>query len=71
MKIVMLGAGALGSTIGGTLAIGGNDVHFVDMWQEHVDLINKDGLHKKTGMSGWTQEQLPIRSVRRIWSLSL
>lgn len=45
MKIVMLGAGALGSTIGGTLAIGGNDVHFVDMWQEHVDLINKDGLH--------------------------
>ncbi len=24
MKIVMLGAGALGSTIGGTLAIGGN-----------------------------------------------
>ena len=31
MKIVMLGAGALGSTIGGTLAMGGNDVHFVDM----------------------------------------
>ena len=25
MKIVMLGAGALGSTIGGTLAMGGND----------------------------------------------
>ena len=32
MKIVMLGAGALGSTIGGTLAMGGNDGHFVDMW---------------------------------------
>ena len=53
MKIVMLGAGALGSTIGGTLAIGGNDVHFVDMWQEHVDLINKDGLHMTNEKEDW------------------
>lgn len=53
MKIVMLGAGALGSTIGGTLAMGGNDVHFVDMWQEHVDLINKDGLHMTNEKEGW------------------
>lgn len=53
MKIVMLGAGALGSTIGGTLAMGGNDVHFVDMWQEHVDLINKDGLHKTNEKEDW------------------
>jgi len=49
----MLGAGALGSTIGGTLAIGGNDVHFVDMWQEHVDLINKDGLHMTNEKEDW------------------
>ena len=53
MKIVMLGAGAVGSTIGGTLAIGGNDVHFVDMWQEHVDLINKDGLHMTNEKEDW------------------
>lgn len=53
MKIVMLGAGALGSTIGGTLAMGGNDVHFVDMWQEHVDLINKDGLHMTNEKENW------------------
>ena len=53
MKIVMLGAGALGSTIGGTLAIGGNDVHFVDMWQEHVDLNNKDGLHMTNEKEDW------------------
>ena len=53
MKIVMLGAGALGSTIGGSLAIGGNDVHFVDMWQEHVDLINKDGLHMTKEKEDW------------------
>ena len=53
MKIVMLGAGALGSTIGGTLAMGGNDVHFVDMCQEHVDLINKDGLHMTNEKEDW------------------
>lgn len=53
MKIVMLGAGALGSTIGGTLAMGGNDVHFVDMWQEHVDLNNKDGLHMTNEKEDW------------------
>ena len=53
MKIVMLGAGALGSTIGGTLAMGGNDVHFVDMWQKHVDLINKDGLHMTNEKEDW------------------
>ena len=53
MKIVMVGAGALGSTIGGTLAMGGNDVHFVDMWQEHVDLINKDGLHMTNEKEDW------------------
>ena len=52
-KLVMLGAGALGSTIGGTLAMGGNDVHFVDMWQEHVDLINKDGLHMTNEKEDW------------------
>ena len=53
MKIVMLGAGAMGRTIGGTLAMGGNDVHFVDMWQEHVDLINKDGLHMTNEKEDW------------------
>lgn len=53
MKIVMLGAGALGSTIGGTLAMGGNDVYFVDMWQEHVDIINKNGLHMTNEKEDW------------------
>lgn len=43
MKIVMLGAGALGSTIGGTLAKT-NEVIFVDQWKDHVDLINHQGL---------------------------
>jgi 2-dehydropantoate 2-reductase len=44
MKICVLGAGALGSAIGGSLAEGGADVILVDAWQAHVDAMNRDGL---------------------------
>lgn len=53
MKIVMLGAGALGSTIGGTLAMAGNSVVFVDTWKEHVDCICKNGLHMTDEKTDW------------------
>lgn len=53
MKIVMLGAGALGSTIGGTLAMAKNEVYFVDMWKEHVDKINAQGLHMTDETNDW------------------
>lgn len=49
MKICMLGAGALGSTIGGTLAAGGSDVTLVDVYQAHVDAINANGLRMRIG----------------------
>ena len=44
MKICFIGAGALGSTIGGTLAKGGVDVWLIDPFQAHVDAINAHGL---------------------------
>lgn len=44
MKICLLGAGSLGSTIGGTLSAGGSDVWLVDQWQDHVDVMKRDGL---------------------------
>jgi 2-dehydropantoate 2-reductase len=40
----MLGAGALGCSIGGVLARGGSEVIFVDRYQAHVDAINASGL---------------------------
>ena len=49
MKIGMLGAGALGCTIGGVLARGGSDVIFVDRYQAHVDAINANGLKMRVG----------------------
>jgi 2-dehydropantoate 2-reductase len=44
LKICFIGAGALGSTIGGTLAKGGADVWLIDPFQAHVDAINAFGL---------------------------
>ena len=44
MKICFLGAGALGSAIGGGLAEAGADVCLVDAWKEHVDAIERRGL---------------------------
>ena len=44
MKIVIIGAGAMGSVYGGLLAEAGNEVYFIDVFKEHVDTINNIGL---------------------------
>jgi 2-dehydropantoate 2-reductase len=44
MRVVILGAGGVGAYLGGLLARAGNEVIFVDRWQEHVEIINRDGL---------------------------
>jgi 2-dehydropantoate 2-reductase len=49
MKACFVGAGALGSALGGTLAAGGLDVQLVDSWQEHVAAINGAGLLLREG----------------------
>jgi len=43
-KFGVLGAGAMGSFFGGLLAERGLDVVLIDVWQEHVDNINAEGL---------------------------
>lgn len=44
LRICMLGAGALGGTLGGVLSEGGHEVWLVDAWQAHVDAMNAHGL---------------------------
>jgi 2-dehydropantoate 2-reductase len=44
MKIAVLGAGAMGSVMGGVLAKAGNHVTLIDVWKAAVDAINTDGL---------------------------
>lgn len=44
MKIAVVGAGAMGSLFGGLLTEAGNEVWLNDIWVEHVDAINKNGI---------------------------
>lgn len=44
MKVGIIGSGAMGSLYGGILAENGNEVHFIDVFEEHVNKINEKGL---------------------------
>jgi len=44
MKIAVIGAGAMGSLFGAMLAEAGNEVWLYDVWQEHVQAVNRAGL---------------------------
>ncbi len=48
MKITILGAGAMGCLYGGMLAEAGNEVWFLDVWKEHINLIREKGLYIKS-----------------------
>ncbi len=51
LKVAVLGAGAMGCLFGGLLAEKGLNVVLIDIWKEHVDMINKKGL-KMDGHGG-------------------
>lgn len=63
MKIAVIGAGAMGSVIGGRLAAAGHDVTLVDVAQPIVDAITAHGLrvHRKNG----DVERIAIRATTR------
>ncbi|MCP4011140.1 MAG: 2-dehydropantoate 2-reductase, partial [Proteobacteria bacterium] len=44
MKIAVFGIGAMGSVYAGLMAESGHEVWGVDVWQEHVEAINNNGL---------------------------
>ncbi len=44
MKVAVVGAGAMGSLFGALLAEAGNEVWLNDVWPEHVQTINRNGL---------------------------
>jgi len=45
VKIVVIGAGAMGSLFGALLAESGENVRLFDIWKEHVEAINERGLN--------------------------
>ena len=49
MRICFLGAGALGSSLGGVLSEAGLDLSLVDPWREHVESLIRSGLRLREG----------------------
>ncbi|MBI3330236.1 MAG: 2-dehydropantoate 2-reductase [Nitrospinae bacterium] len=44
-KLAFMGAGGVGSYVGGHFTRAGEDVTLIDPWPEHIDTIKRDGLH--------------------------
>lgn len=59
MQITIVGAGAIGGTVGAFLAKGGEDVLFVDVVREHVEAINARGLT----ITGRAEFTAPARAI--------
>ncbi|MCH8186582.1 MAG: 2-dehydropantoate 2-reductase [Chloroflexi bacterium] len=53
-RIAILGVGAVGSYLGAFLTRDGQDVTLIDMWGEHVDAMNRDGLRVSGAQGDFT-----------------
>jgi 2-dehydropantoate 2-reductase len=56
MKTVIMGAGAMGSLLGGLLTLSGEEVWMVDIWKQHIDALRSNGLR--------IEDQGEIQTVR-------
>ena len=59
-KIVIMGAGALGSYVGAFIIREGEDVTFIDMWPEHVETMRKQGLRASGSQGDFT---VPVKAM--------
>jgi 2-dehydropantoate 2-reductase len=60
MRIAIVGAGGIGSIVGGFLTKAGRDVTLVDQWPEHVEAMRTRGL-RLTG-PGW-EHVVPVKAL--------
>ena len=59
-RIGIIGAGAIGSIVGGMLTKAGHDVTLIEQWPEHVEAMKKVGLR----LSGTCGEHLvPVKAL--------
>jgi 2-dehydropantoate 2-reductase len=59
-KIGIIGAGAIGSVVGGLLTKAGHDVTLIDQWPEHVEAMKRNGLR----LSGTCGDHLiPVKAL--------
>jgi len=67
MKIVIVGAGALGGLVGAQLATGGEDVTFIEINEARTRLLNETGLYVAEGNKGETC--VPVKVVTSVEGL--
>ena len=60
MRIAILGAGAIGSVVGGMLTKAGGDVTLIDQWPDHVEAMKRHGL-RLSGTCG--EHVIPVRAL--------
>lgn len=60
MRIYIAGSGAMGCRFGYQLYRSGNDVTLLDNWQEHIEAIQRHGLH----ITGDEDTYVPMRIMR-------
>jgi 2-dehydropantoate 2-reductase len=60
MRIAIIGAGAIGSVVGGMLTKAGRDVTLVDQWPEHVEAMRGRGL-RLSGTCG--EHVIPVKAL--------
>jgi len=60
MRIGIIGAGAIGSVVGGMLTKAGHDVTLIDQWPEHVETMRKNGL-RLSGTCG--DHVIPVKAL--------
>src|SRR6266849_7078154 len=59
-RIGIIGAGAIGSVVGGFLTKAGRDVTLIDQWPEHIEAIKAKGLR----LSGTVGDQVvPVKAI--------
>jgi 2-dehydropantoate 2-reductase len=59
MRIAMLGSGAMGGVFGSLLVKAGFEVIFLDIWKEHIEKIQKEGLRVRDS-SG--EQLIPVKA---------
>jgi 2-dehydropantoate 2-reductase len=71
VKIVIIGAGAMGGLFAARLAAAGERVSVVDVWQEHIDTITKQGLSLETEEGTVVAHPVAVSGVEQLSSADL
>ncbi len=62
MRIAIVGTGAMGSVYASLLGKAGHDVWAIDIWQEHIDAIARDGLAISGASGSYVVDNLSVGS---------